>query len=175
MSRSSPTPTTAQLFLLGAVIPLGAVGAALVTQYHFDMQPCPWCVLQRAIFVAIAIASLIGLLLRVPAGRIAASSLMAVLALCGVAAALWQHFVAAASASCNLTLADKIISRWLQLDSLLPDAFEPRASCADAAANLLGVPYEFWSLALFALMGFGLWQVLITQAHGKPSQLRNPS
>ena len=37
------------------------------------------------------------------------------LALSGIAAALWQHFVAAKSASCNLTLADKIISG-LRLD-----------------------------------------------------------
>ena len=73
------------------------------------------------------------------------------LALSGVAAALWQHFKAASSVSCNLTLADKILSG-LQLDRLLPDVFEPRASCADAAVNLLGVPYDFWSLALFVLV-----------------------
>ena len=154
---------------------VAAVGVALVSQHRFDMQPCPWCVLQRVIFLAVALACVLGLGWRNRIGRRVAASIGMLLALCGIAAALWQHFVAAASASCNLTLADKIISRWLQLDSLLPDAFEPRASCADAAANLLGVPYEFWSLALFALMGFGLWQVLITQAHGKPSQLRNPS
>ena len=47
------------------VIALGAVGAALFTQLRLGMQPCPWCVLQRAIFVAIAIAALPGLLLSV--------------------------------------------------------------------------------------------------------------
>ena len=31
--------------------------------------------------------------------------------------------------------------------------FEARASCADAAVSLLGVPYDFWSGALFALIG----------------------
>ena len=77
--------------------------------------------------------------------------LVLLLALCGVAAALWQHFVAAASASCNLTLADKIVGA-LRLDALLPDVFSPRASCADAAVNLFGVPYDFWSLALFVLI-----------------------
>jgi len=29
--------------------------------------------------------------------------------------------------------------------------FSPRASCADAAVDLLGLPYTFWSLGLFAL------------------------
>ena len=33
------------------------------------------------------------------------------------------------------------------------EIFQPRASCADAAVKLLGVPYEFWSLALFVLTG----------------------
>ena len=38
-----------------------ALGAALVSQHVFDMQPCPWCVLQRLIFVALALAALLGL------------------------------------------------------------------------------------------------------------------
>ena len=75
------------------------------------------------------------------------------LAAAGAAAALWQHVVAAKSASCNLTLADRIISG-LQLDALLPQVFAATASCADAAVQLFGVPYEFWSGALF--IGLGL-------------------
>jgi disulfide bond formation protein DsbB len=31
--------------------------------------------------------------------------------------------------------------------------FEARASCADAAVSLFGLPYEFWSAALFAAIG----------------------
>ena len=69
----------------------------------------------------------------------------------GIAAALYQHFVAAKSASCNLTLADKIVSG-LGLDKALPPVFEVNASCADAAVDLLHVPYEFWSLGLYVLL-----------------------
>ena len=143
---------------------IAAVGAALVSQHVFDMQPCPWCVLQRVIFLGIAIACVIGLLWRSRAGRRVGASLGLLLALCGIAAALWQHFKAAASASCNLTLADKIVSRWLQLDQLAPDVFEARASCADAAVSLLGVPYDFWSLALFALIALQLFRLLRARA-----------
>ncbi len=138
-----------RLFAGVALVSVAAVGAALVSQYQFDMQPCPWCVLQRVIFVAIAIACVIGLLWRSAAGRAVAAGLGLALALSGIAAALWQHFQAAASASCNMTFADRVISQWLGLDSLWPEVFAPRASCADAAVNLLGVPYDFWSLALF--------------------------
>ncbi len=144
-----------------AVACFGAVAVALVSQHHFGLQPCPWCVLQRLHFCSIGALALLGAALPLRAARLAASGLIVLLSLCGVAAALWQHFKAAASASCNLTLADKIISA-VHLDTLLPDIFAPRASCADAAVSLLGVPYDFWSLALFALAGAaalrGVWK-----------------
>ena len=143
--------TAPQRLAAMALACLAAVAAALVSQHAFGMEPCPWCVLQRVLFLAIALACGIGLLWRAPAGRMLASGLGLLLALAGMAAALWQHFVASSSTSCNLTLADRIVGG-LKLDSLLPDVFSARASCADAAVNLLGVPYDLWSLALFALL-----------------------
>jgi protein dithiol:quinone oxidoreductase len=139
-------------FALIAAASVGAVATALVTQHVFEMQPCPWCVLQRMIFLAIALVALVGAFWSAPAGRISVALGVGLLAACGMAAALWQHFVAAVSQSCNLTLADKIVNG-SGLDSLAPDVFAPRASCADAAAKLLGLPYEFWSLTLFVLLG----------------------
>ncbi len=141
-----------------AVAAVASVGAALVSQHVFDMQPCPWCILQRVISLALALACVLGLAWRSLAGRRVAAVLAFALAVCGMAAALWQHFVAAKSASCNLTLADRIVSG-IGLDSLWPDVFAARASCAEAAASLLGVPYEFWSLALYALLAVAMLRV----------------
>ncbi|MFM7532853.1 MAG: disulfide bond formation protein B [Rubrivivax sp.] len=137
---------------LGAValLALAGVAAALVSQHLFDMQPCAWCVLQRLLFLLIALVALAGLLRREPALRVSASAAVVALALAGVGAALWQHLVAAASPSCRLTLADRIVSG-LGLDALLPDVFAARASCAEASVSMLGVPYALWSLALFVL------------------------
>jgi disulfide bond formation protein DsbB len=139
---------------------VAAVTVAVVSQYGYDMQPCPWCVLQRLIALGVALACVVALVWRSARGRRVGSGVALLLALAGVAAALWQHFQAAASASCNLTLADKIVSRWLHLDSLLPAVFEARASCADAAVSMLGVPYDFWSLALFAASALALASLL---------------
>ena len=50
------------LMLAAVLVPLAAVAAALVSQYAFDMQPCPWCVLQRLLFVVMALVALPGLL-----------------------------------------------------------------------------------------------------------------
>lgn len=141
------------LLMLGIVLlSLGSVAVALWTQHALDMQPCPWCVLQRLIFVLVGAAALIGLAWRGTAGRLLSGTLVMVLSAAGAAAALWQHFVAAASDSCDRTLAERIISG-LGLDGSLPEIFQPRASCADASVKLLGLSYELWSLALFVVLG----------------------
>ncbi|MDO9073126.1 MAG: disulfide bond formation protein B [Rubrivivax sp.] len=145
-------PTPRQLCAAAVVVPLAGVATALFTQHGLDMQPCPWCVLQRVIFVAIAVAALPGLLAGGNVARWLSGPLVGVLALCGVATALWQHFVASSSTSCALTLADRI-NRGLGLDELLPQVFASYASCAEAKVTLLGVPYEFYSLALFVALG----------------------
>jgi disulfide bond formation protein DsbB len=136
------------LLLAGmAVLSIAAVGAALVSQHVYGMEPCPWCILQRVIFLAIALVCLVGFVSTRVAGVLAL-----VLSLSGIGAALWQHFKAASSTSCALTVADQIVIA-LKLDSLWPDVFLARASCADAAVDLMGAPYEFWSLALFVVLG----------------------
>jgi disulfide bond formation protein DsbB len=149
-----------RLLAAAAWVSLLALGAGLLTQHVFDMRPCPWCVLQRLEFVAIALAAVLPLLWRSRTGLLIGAALVIALANLGVLSALWQHFVAAASASCNLTLADRFIGA-LQLDSLLPDVFAATASCADAKVALFGVPYEFWSLALFVMVeALAVWAVM---------------
>ena len=145
-------PRAAPLFAFAAIAAFAAVAAALVSQHAFGMEPCPWCVLQRLVFVAIGVFALLGLAWRSPAGTRVAGGLALLLATAGLGAALWQYFVAARSASCNLTLADRIVNA-TGLNALLPDAFEARASCADAAVSLFGLPYEAWSGALFVALG----------------------
>jgi disulfide bond formation protein DsbB len=144
-------PQRTALLLGMAIISLGAVAVALWTQHALGMEPCPWCVLQRLIFVAIALVILPALVWRRGFVQFTSALLALALALSGVAAALWQHFVAAVSSSCNMTLADRIVSG-LRLDGLLPEVFQARASCADAAVRLWGLPYEAWSLILFMLL-----------------------
>ena len=157
--------TRSQQLLAGmAVAALLAVAGALDTQHVLGMLPCAWCVLQRLIFVAVAAASLLGLvasrLLPGVLGTRLGAGLALVLAGLGMAAALWQHVVANASASCNMTLADRVMGA-TGLDSRFPEVFAAYASCADAKADLLGLPYEFWSLALFALLALAALRVLV--------------
>ena len=162
-ARSRPAPrggaSSAASFAFVAVASFGAVVAALVSQHAFGMQPCPWCVLQRLIFVAIGAFALLGLVWRGVAGSRVTATLALVLAVAGVATAFWHHFVAAKSASCNLTLADRVVGA-TQLDRLLPDVFEARATCADAAVDLFGIPYAMWAAFVFVLCAVALLRIL---------------
>ena len=152
--------STARRWLLAmAVVCFAAVGAALVSQYALDMQPCPWCILQRLIFVVVGVLCVVAALLSAPVARKVITGAALVLAGSGAAAAVWQHVVAAKSASCKLTLADKVLTA-LQVESIAPWLFEVKATCADAAVSLLGLPYEYWSLVLFVLLALGAARVL---------------
>jgi len=152
------SPST-RWFAAGALISVAAMAIALVSQHLYDMQPCAWCVLQRLLFVVIAAACLLGLLWRGLAGRRAAATLVLLTAAAGVAAALWQYEVAAQTQTCVFTLADRVMAA-SRLDAWLPEVFQARASCMDAAVRLLGVPYEFYSLALYLLLAGGALRLL---------------
>ena len=149
-----PRLTPRLLLTLISLACAGSVGLALLAQHRYGMEPCPWCILQRILFVLLAVLGLVAAALPGMARRVLAG--VALLgALGGMAAALWQHFVAAKTSSCNMTLADEVIA-FTGLDMRFPDWFEVRATCADAAVSVLGVPFEFWSLALFAAVGLVL-------------------
>lgn len=131
---------------------VGAVLTALVHQYVFDMLPCAWCVLQRLIFLAIAVVSGLAILLTRAWIRAALAAAVILLAGSGVASAVYQHIVAADTTSCRLSLAERIVGNALHLDTLLPSVFAVRIGCSAGATTLLGIPYEFWSATAFAML-----------------------
>ena len=156
---SLPLASATPMLAFVAIVSLGSIAVALISQHAFGMEPCPWCILQRLIFAAIGVLALVGLAVRAATATRIVAAFGVLFSLAGIGAALWQQLVAAQSASCNLTLADKIVS-WTQLDRLVPEAFEARASCADAAVNLLGVPYAIWAAAAFVLCAIALVRAL---------------
>ena len=162
MSASSSGSGSTRLLLAMAVMCVGAVAAALVSQHVFDMQPCPWCILQRVIYLAIAALCLIGAVWSSGVARRGIGVLSLLLALSGAASALYQDLVAAKSASCNLTFADKVISA-LGLDGAFPPLLQVTANCSDAAVTMLGVQYAYWSLALYLVIAVASIRVMLGQ------------
>jgi disulfide bond formation protein DsbB len=139
-----------QVLLVVAVAALAAVAGALVSQHVFGMQPCPWCVFQRLLYVVLAAFAVIGAFTDGPVRRTAIVLSFAT-ALAGIASALWQQLKAVNEFSCDQTLADRIIGA-LHLDSLMPNVFMAFASCSEANVTLLGIHYGAWSCALFVML-----------------------
>lgn len=142
--------TQRNLLNLIALICLGSVAFALFSQHVLGMLPCAWCVLQRLIFIVIAIVCL---LVNFSASVIYQKALTLVaagLSVGGVIAAWYQYSVASVSFSCDMTFADVFMSRQTGLDATVPWLFGIYATCMDAAVELFGVEYALWALLLFA-------------------------
>ena len=150
-SLSIPRKTSRRTPLLMAAACVLAVGAALVAQHGFEMRPCPWCIFQRLLFLVIALLCLLTAVLPWRRARIGLNMATLLVAGGGILAAVYQHEVASKMFSCNLTFADTAIGA-LGLERLWPAMFQVTATCAEAAVSLFGVPFEYLSLALFALL-----------------------
>lgn len=146
---------------LVALASVAAVGFALVAQHGFGMQPCPWCIVQRVLYLAIALVAAVGWALPQRAAGLACAAAVLLLAAGGAAAAVFQHQVAARDASCAFTLADRFLSA-TGLERALPPLFQVTATCMDAArARVLGLPFELWSGLLFALLALAALLALL--------------
>jgi disulfide bond formation protein DsbB len=150
-----------QVLTVVGVLALAAVAIAVTAQYAFDMQPCPWCVLQRFIYIVVAVLAFAGALLSHSARRVAIG--LALLgALSGLASALWQQLAAVSENSCDLSLAERITTA-LHLDRILPQLFIAYASCADAAVSVLHVPFAVWSCAMYVILALLLaWTLRVS-------------
>ena len=150
-----------QMLVLVGVAALGAVALALVAQYQFGMQPCPWCVLQRLVYLVVGVLALLAAALPGAARRgLAGLALLGTFG--GIAAALWQQLHAVNESSCDLSLAERLISA-LQLDRALPQVFVAYASCGDAAVSILGLPFAVWSGLLYVILALLLaWSLRVS-------------
>ena len=138
--------------VLIAVLAWGGVAAALATQHLLGLQPCPWCIIQRLCYLLVGVFAILSLFATQTSVWARAPLLLAALAaLAGLAAALYQHLVAAASSSCAFTAADKFLMA-TGLDELLPSVFKATGACDEANAPMLGVPYALWSAALAVVL-----------------------
>lgn len=144
------------LLLLVAVLSFAAVGAALIAQYMYDLQPCAWCSMQRLIYLVLGVFALIGALIPGQGvGRRIAGTAAALLGIAGIVAAWYQHSVAAQMFSCDRTFADR-----LMIESGLEEGaswlFGIYASCMDATAYVFGIEFALWSLGLFVVLTLAL-------------------
>jgi disulfide bond formation protein DsbB len=146
-------------FLLGFLICVGLLGFALYAQYVLLMDPCPLCILQRVVFIALGLLFLVGGL-HAPRGnaRWIYAGLLLLLAVVGMAIAgrhLWiQSLPADQVPSCGAPLGYLLETRAGNggLFGVLEKVLSGSGECAKVEP-ILGLPMPAWSLVWFVLLG----------------------
>jgi disulfide bond formation protein DsbB len=137
-------------------VSMGALGAALLSQYVGGLQPCVLCIYQRYAFVAALIAGLIG---------IAASGHPGVRRLAVAAAGL--AFLAGAAVAFFHVGVEHLW--WRGTAECHAPAFDPNASAADLRQQLLGTKFAAcdqvpWSLFGLSIAGYNMLASLVFAA-----------
>src|SRR5262245_17920322 len=63
-SRRTPDPNALRVFVIAAVISVTVLAFAYYLQHVKLLDPCPWCVAQRILYMAIALVAFTGLVHR---------------------------------------------------------------------------------------------------------------
>jgi protein dithiol:quinone oxidoreductase len=136
---------------------VGASCVALLVAAYFlqygpgQMQPCPLCILQRYVYIAIALAAILAAALgprRV--GAMLFASVIAVFALTGAALALWQVTKGDTMTSCDTDPVGLFVYA-LPMRSWWPAFLAAYGGCADKIPPILGISVPLWSFLWFAV------------------------
>lgn len=147
----------------------GLIAFGLYLQHSKGLEPCPLCILQRVIFVAIAAVALVAALVgtRRRAARIGTGLAVALLALAGVGVAgrqSWlQHFPPPLQ-ECGADF--YFLVDTTPLAQLLPALFSGTGDCAKRGWLFLNLSIAEWALLFFAAIAvLALWRTFSAPAH----------
>ena len=150
------------LYLAGALFASGLIGFALFLQYVKHQDPCPLCMVQRGVFVAIlaafAIAALHG---PKRMGERVYAALISLFSLSGVAVAsrhIWiQNLPKDQVPACGPGL-DYMLET-MPMANVLKELLHGSGECAEKGWTFLALGIPEWSLLCY--LALGAWTVLI--------------
>jgi len=144
------------LYLAGALIVAVLFGSALYLQYVLRQDPCPLCMVQRVIFIAIGVLFFIAALHNAKrAGAKIYSVLIALVALTGVGVAsrhIWiQHLPADQVPACGPGL--DFMLKHFPMSDVLQELMHGSGECAAKGWTFLTLGIPEWSLVWYVLLG----------------------
>ena len=136
----------------------GLVGFGLELQAMLHLAPCPLCIFQRVLYLAVGVLALGGFL--VPAGRPVWRGLIASLGLFGIGVAGYQTWMQAfpeLANECsysNPNLIERLVD-WLGMQ--YPPLFLATGFCTSKEWVFLGLSMANWSVLVFAgILGYAV-------------------
>jgi disulfide bond formation protein DsbB len=144
--------------LLIAVISLALVAVALYLQHARDMLPCPLCVIQRYLFIGIAIFSLIGAFTKKPV----LGTTLALLCGIGGLGVVGKHLYVIANPgfSCGIDPLTTTLNT-IPTATLMPWLFKADGYCEAAIDKVIGLSVPEWSAVWFVVLTLALAYLLI--------------
>ncbi len=141
-------------FLANLTASIGLVGGGLVMAHFLRLAACPLCIVQRMLYMLIALVACVGLLaFRIPAARRTLAAMMGLTAAAGIVAAGYQTWIQrfAPSTTCGADMPwyEQLVE-WA--GQQVPVLFLSTGLCSDPAWRFLGLSIAEWSLVAFTGM-----------------------
>jgi disulfide bond formation protein DsbB len=149
------------VFIVPIAVGLGLVGGGIVMAQTLGLAACPLCIIQRMLYLLLAVIALPGLLLG-RGGRIGVALLLAGTAATGAFVAgyqVWiQRFAQEVNCSANQPWWERMVD-WA--GERVPMLFEANGLCSDPAWKFLSLSIADWSLLIFSgLFLFSLYALI---------------
>jgi disulfide bond formation protein DsbB len=150
-------PSSRSLLLVIAAACFALIGEALYLQHANGMLPCPLCVIQRYLFLAVGLCCLVGAI----GGKPKAGAGLALLGALGGLGVVGKHLYVLAHPgfSCGIDPMETALNK-IPTATLLPWLFRADGLCENARDTLLGLSIPQWSAVWFALLAVALVWVL---------------
>ncbi|MDN4053794.1 disulfide bond formation protein B [Massilia sp. YIM B02763] len=144
-----------------AAVSIALVGVALYLQHVKDMLPCPLCIIQRYLFLGIAVFALIGAF----ANKIKAFGALALLSALGGLGVAGKHLyvIAHPGFSCGIDPMETALNK-IPTATLLPSVFRADGYCEAATDTILGLSVPQWSAVWFVILALALVWALVRRA-----------
>jgi protein dithiol:quinone oxidoreductase len=148
-----------RIFTLIFLACVAILGFGLYLQHVDHLDPCPWCVVQRLLFIAVGLISLVAALHR-PGPLMATfyAMLGAATALGGAVAAGYHIYLQADESRAN-ACAGSAVERFLDqtdIGSWIPPLLQYDGPCTLAPWSFIGLSIPEWSLICFIALGVAL-------------------
>ncbi len=143
-------------YSIGLAVCAGLLAFAFYLQYVEYQDPCPLCLVQRGVYVVLAVVFLVGVIHGpAAAGAIVYSGLALALSALGATVAgrqVWlQHLPREQVPACGPGL-DYLLDQF-PLGEALKRVFAGSGECAESGWSFLGLTIAGWSLVWFVLLG----------------------
>lgn len=143
--------------VLAAALCITAVAVAEGLQVAWDLQPCTMCILQRYVFLALAMVFAVRAGLT-PRHQAATRWLVTSLAVVGVLASVKIRWAMRHQGeTCGRDAVAAFLND-LPTATQWPALFEATGVCGDPVPPVMGVPFYLWSVILFTLLLVLVWR-----------------